>query len=528
MHKVHKVSLCKSFVKSGDCKYGSRCMFAHSLGELARSSVASELLDRRLPDTVPASDHDGLQLRCANCELPILAAAQIYKLKRGGAWSNAVVPTVRRGKRFKNKEKRCYATKADCAQCGINVGAIYENPYADDSVGPFPRIRFKLAPHPKQRDDAADRLYVAAAPNALETVLVQQDVAERAALPHRAVRTNHAAVMGIEATARALEQLRLDAAQKNDDAADRLHQAEAQAREACGLRHDAEQQIREAEAQAREADGLRRDAEAQRAAAEALLANARAQTPVDGECPICFEDLPLRRLCADQAHAFCVDCIERHVTARTDAEHLGTFEAAGGVVCAAAGCALLWGNYEVGRVSQAANEQVVRTRLTLREREVRLEEQRRADDRVKHAVAAERTTSQHTRLVKAAVQHIQEAILVLRCPRCEAPFNDFVGCFALTCPQCRCGICAWCLNDCGDDAHKHVLDEHNRLHAPIAEFHAAMANLKLAKIEAYLHPKEHNVIEAVVIEIARDLIQQDGMPPDAPEQLLRSVERHVR
>lgn len=33
---------------------------------------------------------------------------------------------------------------------------------------------------------------------------------------------------------------------------------------------------------------------------------------------------------------------------------------------------------------------------------------------------------------------------------------DFVGCCALTCSRCGCGFCAYCLKDCGADAHKHV------------------------------------------------------------------------
>ena len=53
---------------------------------------------------------------------------------------------------------------------------------------------------------------------------------------------------------------------------------------------------------------------------------------------------------------------------------------------------------------------------------------------------------------------IEEQILNLRCPRCGAVFVDFAGCFALTCGKCRAGFCAWCLHDCGDDAHRHVVN----------------------------------------------------------------------
>ena len=55
--------------------------------------------------------------------------------------------------------------------------------------------------------------------------------------------------------------------------------------------------------------------------------------------------------------------------------------------------------------------------------------------------------------------HIVENILTLKCPRCTQAFDVFSGCFALTCSRadCACGFCAWCLADCGGDAHAHVL-----------------------------------------------------------------------
>jgi hypothetical protein len=52
---------------------------------------------------------------------------------------------------------------------------------------------------------------------------------------------------------------------------------------------------------------------------------------------------------------------------------------------------------------------------------------------------------------------IAENILTLRCPRvtCRTAIVDFDGCFALTCSTCGCAFCAWCLKDCGADAHPH-------------------------------------------------------------------------
>ena len=53
-------------------------------------------------------------------------------------------------------------------------------------------------------------------------------------------------------------------------------------------------------------------------------------------------------------------------------------------------------------------------------------------------------------------RHVVNRLLTLKCPRCGAAFLDFAGCFALTCHRCQCGFCAWCMADCGADAHQHV------------------------------------------------------------------------
>ncbi|KAJ1474173.1 hypothetical protein T484DRAFT_1911800, partial [Baffinella frigidus] len=53
-------------------------------------------------------------------------------------------------------------------------------------------------------------------------------------------------------------------------------------------------------------------------------------------------------------------------------------------------------------------------------------------------------------------RHIVDKILTLACPRCAQAFVDFDGCCALSCPRCSCSFCAYCLLDCGGDAHGHV------------------------------------------------------------------------
>jgi ankyrin repeat protein/serine/threonine protein kinase len=89
--------------------------------------------------------------------------------------------------------------------------------------------------------------------------------------------------------------------------------------------------------------------------------------------------------------------------------------------------------------SRVLQEQQVQHRAELAEQERRLRGEMARDEEI----------AMHRR-------HIEEQILNLRCPRCEAVFHEFDNCFALTCGKCRAGFCAWCLHDCGDDAHQHV------------------------------------------------------------------------
>merc|ERR1740117_41825 len=87
------------------------------------------------------------------------------------------------------------------------------------------------------------------------------------------------------------------------------------------------------------------------------------------------------------------------------------------------------------------------------------------DRRVKEEASRIASLSQAQRRLRDGSQHIIERILQLACPRCGQAFPEvldgelgFSGCFALTCVRaaCGCAFCAYCLEDCGNDAHAHV------------------------------------------------------------------------
>lgn len=91
--------------------------------------------------------------------------------------------------------------------------------------------------------------------------------------------------------------------------------------------------------------------------------------------------------------------------------------------------------------------------------------------------------------------NIVDNILTLRCPRtnCRQAFVDFDGCFALTCSNnnCQAGFCAWCLKDCGDDAHSHVRNckdnkNNKSVHGSLDMFHDHHRQRKQKLIESRL------------------------------------------
>jgi hypothetical protein len=93
-------------------------------------------------------------------------------------------------------------------------------------------------------------------------------------------------------------------------------------------------------------------------------------------------------------------------------------------------------------VALAVSDALTVQKLQLDAEYQRLEQIRDQDERNAHKL--------HRTLV--------DEVLTLKCPRCKNAFVDFEGCFAVTCvyPTCNCGFCAWCLTDCGGDAHTHV------------------------------------------------------------------------
>jgi len=106
-------------------------------------------------------------------------------------------------------------------------------------------------------------------------------------------------------------------------------------------------------------------------------------------------------------------------------------------------------------VSESAFASHLASAMTLREEALHQELQEFFEQKLQLELKR-RDELQELQWLEDARRNVIDNILTLACPRCRQAFVDFEGCFALTCSRCQCGFCAWCLEDCGSDAHQHV------------------------------------------------------------------------
>jgi hypothetical protein len=92
--------------------------------------------------------------------------------------------------------------------------------------------------------------------------------------------------------------------------------------------------------------------------------------------------------------------------------------------------------------------------------EARKNIEKEADERVQREVEKAKHMSAIELEVDRLRKQIVDDILTPKCPRCKLAYFDFEGCFALTClaNNCKAAFCAWCEEDCGVDAHRHVVN----------------------------------------------------------------------
>jgi hypothetical protein len=183
------------------------------------------------------------------------------------------------------------------------------------------------------------------------------------------------------------------------------------------------------------------------------------------DCIICFDSIPLSKSVScgvekKSLHSLCLTCFKGLVESHANADLADIKKTNGQLRCphkesAQKGCEKL---YSHSLVATSVPSETFIKYMKAQERIIEEKTTAELEVRMKKEMEELMKMDERKRLVHLGRMYITDEVLNLSCPRCKAKFLDFNGCFALTCSRCNCGFCAWCLMDCGVDAHAHVRD----------------------------------------------------------------------
>jgi serine/threonine protein kinase len=249
-------------------------------------------------------------------------------------------------------------------------------------------------------------------------------------------------------------------------------------------------------------------------------------------CCICFDDEVLAAEgveCGSESenekHFLCDGCFERHVQEEAQKELCDVGKRDAQVFCPhrkkyngawSCVCTTPYSESTVaGHTSEAVFCIYLDCKRRLEEHRLVREMEQEFEARFERERTRIATLKEEELRVEQTCRHIQERILTLKCPRCAAAFLDFEGCFALTCHRCRCGFCAYCLADCGNDAHAHVARcPHNRRNREVfgrdEDFQAAQHQRRERMLQEYLATVDV-FIRAKVVGACRRYFEDLGM-----------------
>ena len=163
----------------------------------------------------------------------------------------------------------------------------------------------------------------------------------------------------------------------------------------------------------------------------------------------------------ERGHALCEACFDAHVKTESEKDVAALTTRDGEVRCPMRAAAFGddacdAGCYEARMIARRCSKETFKAYDEARRRV----NEAKIVDETERRVAAERARMRESagadEKLRVTREHVIEKIFTTCCPRCSQAFVDFTGCFALSCSRCRAGICAYCLADCGKDAHAHI------------------------------------------------------------------------
>jgi phage FluMu protein Com len=254
-------------------------------------------------------------------------------------------------------------------------------------------------------------------------------------------------------------------------------------------------------------------------------------------CSICMDRFLASNVVSCEANHFvCFGCLESYALSEQPGQDIASqknVNADGELTCPVPDCRLAYKRQALQGCPQATFVEIekiklerfaqkrVQDELVLQEKRMREEWEKimkmEGDERRAHIVRHE----------------LVNDVLNLRCPRCKLVFADFEGCFALTCSSttCRCGFCAWCLKDCGADAHSHVPHcPESREPGAISSTLAAFDDHHRRRREKIVHEKflqEPTEVQNILASILEPDVKPLGISLPIPVPSVTSARSHA-
>lgn len=445
----------------------------------------SRCLSFDLLDTVPGSNHDGIDLSCWKCGLFLIGGDQVHRIKDTTVWTSTdkvVGDLIVDAESGYNKFKRTEFHKVFCGGCKASVATLYKRPFWDKGLNAMTDERTQPTP-------------------CLKVVTVEMREGDEKPIVRTVLEgddedTVRDAIESLTTTENA--RLKRDYLKKNGRV-DRLNY-------------------------------IKRKSQLE------TLGEVAFREDVKMRCLICMEDkAPVEGITCESKHFTCADCFSPYVKMKLDDEglmQLDEFE----VKCCELNCECKFDPQVVDQhVTRDVHDMIVEARKKLHEKKVTPE----IEKTLRLQLEAEALKTAEQRMIDEASRKITEDILNKKCPRCGQVFDDFDGCFALRCNNCPCAFCACCLKDCGNDAHRHVARECEiardvglrDLYGKQAQFEECMKRIRTKRIKEMLESEEYrSVAKRIVEKLRRELgdVGLDAIVVQFTPELAARQEREAR
>jgi len=163
----------------------------------------------------------------------------------------------------------------------------------------------------------------------------------------------------------------------------------------------------------------------------------------DCPCAICYDDISnIRCGCGN---CFCSECFKEHLR-KLDLNEIEQNLVDFSIKCPSPICNRMISLYEVSQHTDGEEFEII-----LREW-FRLKKHTLEAAIVRDLQNQPVDNNEENRIMNDWIENY----LTPQCPNCHLAFNEFNGCFAITCARCNVSFCGWCLEFFSQDSHAHV------------------------------------------------------------------------